>query len=121
MAQFPLYSTRGEWKGMLVGDDLYNSHGEWIGWRDEAGNVYSSSGEYVGWLTKDYRVLRKRVFHELAPRRRPPHRPRPGLQMPTHIPLAPLMAELSYDVVDVFDELPELLVPPDLDQLPDLD
>ena len=121
MPQFPLYSSRGEWKAMLAGNLIYNPQGEWIGWADRDGKVFSVAGEYAGWLNKDFRVLRKRVLDQPIPRRSPPDRPRERVSMPAHVPLAPLMAELTLDTIDVFEDMPELLSPFDLDHLPDID
>jgi len=121
MPQFPLYSSRGEWKGMLVDNLIYNPQGEWIGWMDRDRKIFSVVGEYVGWLNKDFRVLRKRSVEQSGPRRSPPARPPERMRMPVNVPLAPLMAELTFDTIDVFEDRPELLNPLDLDQLPDID
>jgi hypothetical protein len=119
--QIPLYSSRGEWAAMLVGNLIYNPQGEWIGWVDADRKVFSVVGEYVGWLNKDFRVLRQRVLDVTVPRRTPPAVPRERLRLPASVPLAPLMAELTFETVDVFDEMPELLSPFDIDQLKDID
>jgi 4-fold beta-flower domain-containing protein len=121
MSQFPLYSSRGEWKGMLVDHLIYNPQGEWIGWVDQERRVFSVAGEYVGWLNKDFRVLRRRVIERPVPRRSPPARPPERRRMPANVPLAPLMAELTFDTIDVFEDAPELLSPLDLDHMPDID
>jgi len=121
MAQIPLYSSRGEWAAMLIENDLYNPQGEWIGWIDKEGKIFSVAGEYAGWLSKDFRVLRQRVLETPVPRRPPPARSRERVRMPAHVPLARMMAEITYDTVDVFEEMPELLGPFDIDQLKDID
>jgi hypothetical protein len=121
MPQLPLYSSRGEWKAMLADNLIYNPQGEWVGWVGQDGKVFSVAGEYVGWLSRDYRILRKRVLEKLVPRRPPPAPPRERLRIPSTVPLAPLMAELTFDTVDVFEEMPDLLNPLDLDHLPDID
>jgi hypothetical protein len=121
MPQHPLYSTRGEWVAMLIDRYIHDTRGEWIGWVDKDGKVFSVAGEYAGWLSKDFRVLRQRMLDELVPRRPPPVRSRERVQMPATIPLPPMMAELSFDTIDVFEEMPELLTPLDLDHLPDID
>ena len=109
MPQFPLYSTAGDWVGLLVDGHLYSRQGEWVGFVDRDSRVFSVSGEYVGWLARDFRVLRKRDVGQTVPRRQPPARPALKIKMPTSAPLPPLMAELGYDTVDVFDEYPERL------------
>jgi len=109
MAQVPLYTTRGDWAGMYIDGYLYNPQGEWIGWVNPGGVVFSVVGEYIGTLSKDFRVLRKRDIVETIPRRAPPTRPALKIRMPSSVPLAPLMAELTYDTIDVFEEMPERL------------
>ena len=121
MAQFPLYTTRGEWAGMLIDGYLYNTQGEWIGWVDKDSHVYSVDGEYVGWLSKDFRVLRKRSLGQVVPHRALPARPPLRVEVPTSIPLPPLMAELTYDTKDVFDEMPEKLSPLDFDRAQEIE
>ena len=109
MPQFPLYSTHGDWTGLLVDGYIYSQRGEWVGWVDRESRVFSVVGEYVGWLSKDFRILRKRDTSETLPRRQPPAPPPLKIKMPSAAPLPPLMSELSYDTVDVFDEMPERL------------
>jgi len=121
MPQIPIYTTRGDWAAMIVDQNLYDVQGEWIGWVDDEHRVFSVRGEYVGWLSKDFRVLGRRDTTLLMPRQTPPATPPPRLRMPTSAPLAPLMAELTFDTIDVFEEAPHRLEPMDLDQLPDLD
>jgi hypothetical protein len=110
MSTFFLYSTRGQWTGLLLDGYLYNPQGEWIGWVERDGQVYSVAGEYVGWLTRDFRVLRKRGL-DAAPhlRRRPPARPPERVALPASVPLPPLFGETGFDTLDVFDEAPERL------------
>jgi len=43
------------------------------------------------------------------------------MRLPASVPLAPLMAELRFDTIDVFEDAPQRLEPLDLDQLDDLD
>jgi hypothetical protein len=109
MASSPLYTSRGHWAGMLMDGFLYNARGEWMGWVDEARSVYSVSGMYVGVLSKDMRVLAKRAWDDIRPRRTLPAPPAVKISLPSHAPLAPLMAELSHDTVDVLDDWPERL------------
>jgi hypothetical protein len=115
MAQHPLYTTSGDWAGLLVDGYLYNTQGEWIGWVDQSDQVFTVSGEYVGWLSKDFRVLCKRDTDATLPRRRPPAQPPLRVPVPTSVPLPPLMAELTFDIVDVFDERPGRLYTLDAD------
>lgn len=104
----PLYSTAGDWAGLFENGHLFNPLGEWIGWVTDGNQVYSVTGEYVGWLSKDFRILRKRTYDEPPPRRKPPPAP-PRPRVPATVPLPPLMAELGFDVLDVFEDMPERL------------
>jgi len=87
MPQFPLYSTHGDWTGLLVDGYIYNQRGEWVGWVDRESRVFSVVGEYVGWLSRDFRILRKRDVNETVPRRQPPARPALKIKMPTSAPM----------------------------------
>ncbi len=65
--------------------------------------VYDTGGDYLGFLSDDRRLLRKRRSDKQPERRTPPPRPeRPTL--PANMPLAPLMRELPFGIVDVFEE-----------------
>jgi hypothetical protein len=109
MKLIPLYTSHGAWAGAFYDGNLYNQSGEWIGWIAPGTNqVFSVVGEYVGWLSKDFRVLRKRATTNLVPRRLPPAQ-RPRIKLPASVPLAPMMADLRFDIVDVFEEMPERL------------
>lgn len=111
----PIYTTTGDTAAALSGRHIFNLLGEWIGWVDETNQVYSITGEYVGWLTREPRVLRKRVASRRPPRRQPP--PHPGrIRPPATFPLPPMMAEIAFDTVDVLDEMPERLHTADFDQ-----
>ena len=109
MAQFPIYTTRGEWAAMLIDIYLYNPRGEWVGYLTKTGHVFSVAGKYVGWLSKDFRILRKKVQDQTIPASRPPARPALKVRLPVNAPLPPLMADLSFDTFDVMDDEPERL------------
>ena len=107
----PVYSSKGDTDAYLVYPYLYDSRGEWIGFVTRERDVYSVYGQYVGWLSDDPRVLRKRTYSFNKPKITPP--PNPGrLSVPALGPLAPMMPELTYDVVDILldepDKLPSL-------------
>lgn len=122
MAQFAIYTSRGDWAGMLVGNYLYNTNGEWVGYLTRAGNVFSVLGKYVGWLSKDFRILRKKVQGETVPAGPPPPRPALKVRVPATAPLASLMAELPFGTFDVLAEEPERLHTLDDDRdAPDMD
>ena len=101
----PIYSTNGEWVAMLNGGYIYDTLGEWIAWLNGK-EVYNRDGQYVGFLADDRRILRERVRRSRPLRAAPPAPPR--LRMPASVPLAPLFAELPWNVVDVFEEEPEI-------------
>ncbi len=104
----PIYTSRGDAAAFLVYPYLYNRLGEWIGWITAERQVYSVLGSYVGDLTAEPRIVRKRVTDTLMPRKTPPARP-PSFAVPATIPLAPLMGDLHFGVMDVLLEEPGLL------------
>jgi hypothetical protein len=105
----PIYSSRGEVEAFLVFPYLFNRSGDWIGWVTPQRDVYSVMGYYVGSLTNDPRIVRKRSEDELRPRLKVPPPPPRRLPMPTILPLAPLMSDLTHSLVDVLLEEPERL------------
>jgi hypothetical protein len=104
----PVYTSRGDAEAFLVYPYLYNRLGEWIGWVTADRRVYSVLGFYVGDLTAEPRIIRKRITATLKSRRTPPARPQ-RLPVPATIPLAPLMGDLRFGVVDVLLDEPERL------------
>ena len=66
-------------------------------------------GAYVGWLSDDPRILRKRSYNFDKPKLTPPLPPKERVPVPPRAPLPPMMAELSYDTIDVLQEEPDLL------------
>src|SRR3990172_6331155 len=107
-AVIPVYTTAGDAEAFLVYPYMYNRLGEWIGWVTANRQVYSVLGFYVGDLTAEPRITRKRLTASLKPRRIPPERP-PRLIVPATIPLAPLMGDLRFGMLDVLLEEPERL------------
>ena len=104
----PIYTTRGEVRAFLVYPHLFNQNGEWIGWVTPNRDVFSVLGFYVGYLTNDPRILRKRSDDSPHPHANPPHNPE-RIKLPTTVPLARMMSELSHEIVDVLEEEPERL------------
>lgn len=104
----PVYTSRGDLGAFLAYPYLYNCMGEWIGFVTAEREVFSVYGNYVGRLTGEPRILRKRSeAHERSDRTLPI---RPGkITVPAHVPLAPMMAEIRFDTMDVLEEDPELL------------
>ena len=99
----PIYSTAGDWAAMMIFPYVYNTIGEWIGWVTPKKDVYNVHGVYVGWLTGEPRILRRRIQEGLLARRTPPPMPA-RIRPPATVPLPPMMAELPFEILDVFDE-----------------
>lgn len=104
----PLYTSSGRLGGFLVYPYIFNPGGEWIGFVTPTRQVYSIPGRLVGWLSKDLRILGKRNRESGGPKQKAPAPPGRFIP-PAIVPLAPLMAELTYDVMDVLEEDPDLL------------
>lgn len=104
----PIYTTKGDAEAFLSYPYLFNRNGDWIGFVTSQREVYSVIGNYVGTLTNDPRIVSKRATSTLKPRLNPPPEPK-KVYPPATIPLAPMMAELSYSVIDVLLDAPERL------------
>lgn len=99
----PIYRTDGAWVAVYKTGHLFNIDGEWLGFVIGR-KVYDPQGEYLGFLSDDRRLLRKRVQRETMTRKEPPPVPdRP--RVPATMPLAPMLRELPFHIVDVFEEL----------------
>jgi hypothetical protein len=105
----PIYTTRGDLGALMKYPYLFNSIGEWIGFVTEDKEVYSVLGYYVGYLADGPRILRKRAYAFDKPKISPPAPPGKILA-PATVPLAPMMSELTYSVIDLLEEEPERLV-----------
>lgn len=105
----PIYTSRGDLAAFLSYPYIFNRQGEWIGWVTPDRHVYSVHGLFVGELRDGPRILRKVSSSFDMPRREPPTRPPNKVRVPARAPLPPLMAELTYGVMDVLDEDPDLM------------
>ena len=112
----PIYTTSGDLGAYLCYPYLYNQIGEWIGYVTQNRDVYSVLGHYVGMLSNDPRILRKRSYDFSMPRQTPPP-PQPRIRVPATVPLAPMMPELSFSMIDVLEYEPERLSTIDFDEL----
>jgi len=104
----PIYSTNGEWVALIHEGCLYDTLGEWVAWLDGK-DVYNRDGQYVGFLSDEAhgtcgRILRERIRKERPLRPVPPIPPK--IRPPAMVPLAPLFAELPWNLVDLFEEEP---------------
>ena len=104
----PIYNTKGDADAFLLYPYIFNRTGDWIGFVNPKREVYSVLGEFVGTLTNDPRIVTKRAIEESKPHATPPPAPK-RIQPPTNIPLAPMMPELSYSLIDVLLDQPEKL------------
>jgi hypothetical protein len=112
----PIYTTPGDLGAFLAYPYLYNPQGDWVGWVTPEREVYSVLGHYVGWLTDDPRILRRRTYDFSKPRLKAPNAIR-RIRPPASVPLAPMMPELTFGMVDVLEEEPERLSTIDTDEL----
>jgi len=101
----PIYSTAGDWVALLHDGFLFDTRGEWIAWLDGK-DVYTRDGAYAGFLSGDGRVVCGRV-HKQRPLRAVPAAPS-RVRPPALVPLAPMFAELPWQLVDVFEDGPEV-------------
>jgi hypothetical protein len=103
----PIYSSKGDVGAFLSFPYIFDRMGDWIGWVTPDQQVYSVHGQHVGWLTSHPRILRK-LSADFSGRQTPPPAPQ-RLLVPATVPLAPMLPELTYGVIDVLDDAPELL------------
>lgn len=103
-----IYTSQGDVAAFLRFPYIFNLRGEWIGWVNTNRQVYSVRGHYVGWLSDEPRILRKSSSTYFKPLDEIPPAPRP-INPPAVSPLAPMMPELAYGVIDVLGEAPDFL------------
>lgn len=104
----PIYNSKGDAEAFLLYPYLFNRNGEWVGFVTPKREVYSVMGYFVGILTNEPRIVSKRATSTLKPRLNPPPEPQ-KVYPPANIPLAPLMTDLSYAIIDVLLDAPERL------------
>jgi hypothetical protein len=102
-----IFDTYGDWHATKIGDALYSTRGEYIGYV-EGQDVYKRDGEWVGRLSRDGRILRKRTERRRGFHPNPPPVPPKPARLPARAPLPPMMAELDYSTIDVLDEEPDI-------------
>ncbi|MBX3081198.1 MAG: hypothetical protein KF716_06150 [Anaerolineae bacterium] len=103
---FFIYTTRGDWMATLIGTQIFDTRGEYVGYiAGPERSVYTRDGEWVGDMSKDGRILRKRAAQRRPLQEKLPPKPagKPS-NLPPRAPLPPQMAELRYDTIDVLEE-----------------
>lgn len=101
-----IYNTKGDWEATLFDKYFFDLTGDWVAWLDGT-EVFTCDGEYAGYLSRDQRILRKRVKPSMPLRNDIPSHPgQPAL--PPRAPLPPMFAELSFSEVDMFDWDPDI-------------
>ncbi|MDX1662805.1 MAG: hypothetical protein R3272_03365 [Candidatus Promineifilaceae bacterium] len=103
----PIYRSDGAWIAVYNEGHIFSASGDWLGFV-VGREVYSRTGDYLGFLSDDRRLLRKRSADTSERRYKPPRPPAPP-SLPATMPLAPLMRELPYHIIDVFEEMGESL------------
>ena len=98
----PIYTTSGDLGALMIYPYVFNNRGEWIGFVTPEKEVYSVLGYYAGYLGDGPRILRKRTYDYDKPRLTVPRAPS-IITRPATMPLAPLMPELPYSVIDVLE------------------
>lgn len=112
----PIYTTSGDLGALMIYPYVFNNRGEWIGFVTPEKEVYSVLGYYAGYLGDGPRILRKRTYDYDKPRLTVPLAPS-IITRPATMPLAPLMPELPYSVIDVLEEEPHRLTTVDAGDL----
>lgn len=113
----PIYTSRGDLEAFLIYPYVYNRQGEWIGWVSPEKQVFSVHGHYVGWISDGPRILRKLAdgFGKARTDIKPPEAK--NILPPAQAPLAPLMSELTFGVIDVLLDAADLLPSVDFGEL----
>jgi hypothetical protein len=112
----PIYTTSGDLGAFMAYPYIYNVMGEWIGFITAEKEVYSVLGHFVGDLADGPRILRKRTYSFDKPRLEPPPHPK-RIVAPATVPLAPMMAEVPFSLIDVLEDEPERLSTVDAGEL----
>ncbi len=101
-----IFNSFGDWEATLIDNHLFDLRGDWVAWLDDQ-DVFTLDGEYVGFVSKDGRILRKRVKPSMPLREDIPPRPAKP-ELPPRAPLPPMFSELSYDQIDILDFDPDI-------------
>jgi hypothetical protein len=112
----PIYKSNGELGALMIYPYLFNTRGEWIGFITEKKEIYSVIGHYVGYLGGGPRILRKRTYNYDKSKLVPPRAPT-NITRPATMPLASLMPELPFSVIDILEDEPQRLTTVDAGDL----
>jgi len=104
----PIYRSDGAWVAVYVDGHLFTTDGDWVGFAIGR-EMFDPQGEYLGFLSDDRRLLRKRFVTETRLRKQPPLEPSTP-RLPANMRLAPLMPELPFHIIDVFEEFADQLM-----------
>jgi hypothetical protein len=101
-----VWNTSGDWVATRIGDYIWDQAKQWVAWLD-GDDVYTKDGEWIGKLSRDSRILRQRAAVRRPLRTDiPPEPDKPDI--PVRAPLPPMFQELTYSLVDVLEEDPEV-------------
>lgn len=101
---FFIYDTRGEWHGVKLGQYLFDTRADYIGFiRGEDHDVYTAAGEWIGNLWPDGRIIRKRIYERPSLLKDRPSKPAKPEKFPPRAPLPGMTSELGFDKVDVLE------------------
>lgn len=101
-----IWNTYGDWVATKYGDNIWDHTGTWVAWIDD-GDVYTMDGEWIGELSRDFRIVRKRSAARRPLRTDKPAEPEKP-EFPARAPLPPMMQELSFSMIDVLEEDPDV-------------
>jgi hypothetical protein len=106
---FFIFDTAGDWQATKLGDFLFDSRGDYIGFvRGERHDVYTTDGEWVGNIYPDGRIIRKRNYDRPPLLPNLPPKPMKPRNLPGRAPLPPMTGDLGFDKVDVLDWDPDV-------------
>jgi hypothetical protein len=93
-----LYDSSGNYRGFIDDENIFNSHGKFVGFLDSDGDVYTSSGNFLGAIVNDCVV--EDIMHTKLPKGA---RFAPTREPTVELPRGPIL--LSSRHKDGFDKL----------------
>jgi hypothetical protein len=102
-----IWNSYGDWVLTLVDQHIWDLSRNCVGWVD-GDQAYTLEGEFAGTLSRDSRIVKKRSDPRPPLRKGiPPAPPRPA-DLPGRSPLPPSFSDLSYSMIDVMEEDPDI-------------